>query len=223
MKKFLEEIFKKAEKESGIKSLRGKCEYISESLLENFKYQLSYKSLERYYKNDSIPKGETIDILARYLGYSDYNEYLLSKNSAENNKLEINVTKEPKGQYAIKGFRQWVLIALIPLICTAGYISFMNESEECMIWVEDHYESKKCEGERGEQIYRAYLVENFRQIEVSDTTSFFKNGEVQVWYDKFNNELYYFTAPGINPENGKTLRPITNYMINKYVLSAVNK
>lgn len=220
MKEFLEEIFSKAEKESGVESLRGKCEYISESLLEDFKYPLSYKSLERYYKGKSSPKGESKDVLAKYLGYSNFNEYILDKNSPVGKNVEVEM---PKSNYAIKGFRQWALIALIPLIGTAGYIGFMNGSEECMVWVEDHYESKKCEGGPGEQAYRAYLVENFRQIEVSDTTTFFKNGEVQVWYDKFNNELYYFTAPGINPENGKTLRPITNYMINKYVLSAANK
>lgn len=217
MKEFLEEIFNKAEKESGIKSLRGKCEYISETLLENFKYQLSYKSLERYHKGESIPKGESKDMLAKYLGYSDFNKYVLEKHPPVNRNNDV---KEPKSSSAVNGFRQWALVALIPLIGTAGYIGFVNGSEECMIWVEDHYEVTDCEGQKGEEAYKAYLIDNFRQVEVSDTTTFFKNGEVRVWYDKFNNELYYFTAPGINPESGKTLRPITHYMINKYVLSS---
>ncbi|MCP9201336.1 hypothetical protein MKO06_15610 [Gramella sp. GC03-9] len=220
MKEFLEQIFNKAERESGLKSLRGRCEYISESLLENFKYQLSYKSLERYYKNESSPKGETKDMLAKYLGYSDYNEFILNKHSGDNEKIEV---ESHKGPYAIKGFKQWILVSLIPLIGTAGYVGFLNGSEECMVWVEDHYEPIKCEGELGEVAYRSFLVKNFRQIEVSDTTTFFKNGEVQVWYDKYKNDLYYFTAPGINPENGKTLKPITNYMIDKYVLSESEK
>ena len=216
MKEFLEEIFNKAEQESGIESLRGRCEFISEKLLEDFKYQLSYKSLERYYKGESSPKGESKEVLANYLGYSNFNKYILDKHPSVNTSKEI---ENPRDNYAIKKIKKWALVALIPIIGTAGYIGFVNGSEECMIWVEDHYEATKCVGQQGEEAYRGYIVENFREIEVSDTTTFFENGEVQVWYDKFNNKIYYFSAPGINPENGKTLRPITNYMINKYVLS----
>jgi len=29
--------------------------------------------------------------------------------------------------------------------------------------------------------------------------------------------LEYFTAPGIHPQNGKTLKPVTSYIIDKYL------
>jgi hypothetical protein len=38
----------------------------------------------------------------------------------------------------------------------------------------------------------------------------------KVWYDKSNNEVEFFTSFGINPENGKTLKEATAYIIDNY-------
>ena len=217
MEKFLQDIFEKAQNETGIESLRGRCEYISETVLEDYKYPISYKSLERYFKGETTPKGETKDVLAKYLGYVHFKDYLLKNQDSEPTKKEAQA--DAKISSAINGVRQWILIGLIPIVAGAGYVGFVSGKKECMVWKEDHYEVTTCTGQTNEEIFKEYKLKNFRQIEVSDTTTFFKNAKVQVWYDKTNKELTFFSGPGINPENGKTLRPITNYMIEKYVYS----
>jgi hypothetical protein len=54
---------------------------------------------------------------------------------------------------------------------------------------------------------------------VSCETEFFdSNGEAKIWYGKNRKkELESFTAIGLHPETGKTLDPITVYMIRKYI------
>lgn len=215
IKEFLEKVFTKAESDTGIVSLRGKCEYISEYLLENFKFSLSYKTLERYYKGETAPKGETNDVLAKFLGYDNFNDFLIKNQFTSQKKFENN---DFKRTFATNGMTRWILILLIPLIGGAGYIGYINGSEKCMIWVDDHYETKDCDGAPEEVEYNKNLLNNFREIEANNNTEFFKNGEVQVWYDKNNHELYYFTSPGINPETHHTVKPITQYMIHKYIL-----
>jgi len=218
MEQFLHDIFEKAESETGIQSLRGRCEFISESLMESFKFQLSYKSLERYYKKETSPNVETKDILAKYLGYDNYKEYLLKDRNEELNENN-GIAGNKKLPTKTIGIKRWFFIGLIPLISGAGYMGFINGKEECMLWNEDHYEISTCNGTSGEEEFREYKFDHFKKIEVTDSTNFFKNGKVQVWYDKTNGELSFFSEPGINPENGKSLRPITNYMIEKYVYS----
>jgi hypothetical protein len=47
---------------------------------------------------------------------------------------------------------------------------------------------------------------------------FNEDGSVKLWYGKNKNkDLEYFTALGLHPETGKTLKPITQYMIDKYI------
>ena len=62
-----------------------------------------------------------------------------------------------------------------------------------------------------------------RKIDVSDTTTFFKHEKAQVWYCKKEKQIEYFNGPGFHPENGKVLKPITNYMIEKYVFNQIPK
>ena len=54
--------------------------------------------------------------------------------------------------------------------------------------------------------------------------SFFRNGNYDnplVWYGKSPNkrEYEFFNHPGLHPETGKTLKPISKYIIKKYTLS----
>jgi len=40
---------------------------------------------------------------------------------------------------------------------------------------------------------------------------------VKIWYGRnIKKELEFFTSLGLHPETGKTLDPITDYMIKKY-------
>ena len=60
----------------------------------------------------------------------------------------------------------------------------------------------------------------FKEIENPDcdTEYFTEKGKSKLWYYKVgkgNLELY--TAPGLHPTNGKTLRPITRYMVREHI------
>ena len=93
-----------------------------------------------------------------------------------------------------------------------------------MIWQEDHYvevafdQTKYTKGLL--DIYDEYRLKNFKKIRNPDcTTKFFNDkGEVNTWYYKRGmNNLEIFTAPGLHPTNGKTLDPITTYMIGEHI------
>lgn len=205
-------VFSRAKEESGEKSLKKWAEYIADYLSEELKYPLSVKTLERYYNGETQPNNEKRNQLARFLGYRDYKHYVSGE--AENMVSEKQFcTRSHKRRAGIP----IVVGGIFLVILAAGFLGYSSGSEACMIWVEDHYEAVKCEGREGETELVRTRLEGFRQIEVGKSTQFFRYGKPKVWYDKAQNKLYFFSAPGINPETGKTLKPITNYMLEKYV------
>lgn len=209
----LEETFEKARIASGKDSVHGRAEFLSEYMLEKFRYSVSGKSLTRYFKGESVPGKEVRDHLSVFLGYENYEAFVLTtapENTKPSEEKMISTGYVPK-----KSLLTFLLI--VPLIGISAYVGYLSGEEKCMIWQGDHYEETRCTGAALEREYIRHLYSNFRKTEVSDTTTFFRNGQPQVWYDKSNNELEFFTAPGIHPENGKTLKPITRYMIDKYI------
>jgi hypothetical protein len=92
-----------------------------------------------------------------------------------------------------------------------------------MQWNTNHYEEVVCEGNKigfaniNPIFERDEKLLDFKKIEVCDTTIFFKDNQPIVWYIKQNNKCEYFNAPGLHPITNKPLRPITQYIIDKYV------
>lgn len=96
--------------------------------------------------------------------------------------------------------------------------------KECMQWENNHYEMVDCSSVK-QGIASSKIVLpidesaiNLRKIEVNKQTLFFKNGKPLVWYCKNKGQLRFFNSYGIDPETEKPLKPITDYMIKKYVL-----
>lgn len=89
--------------------------------------------------------------------------------------------------------------------------------KECMYWNGEFYEEVFCDelivGK--EVIALSKEKELLKKITRPDTLTV-ENALGKVWYDKSNNEVEFFTHHGIHPENGKTLREATAYMIEKY-------
>lgn len=91
--------------------------------------------------------------------------------------------------------------------------------KECMYWKSDHYVAVYCDQDIiGSQVIALdeELLATFRKINNTDTLNV-NNALGKVWYDKSNNELNFFTNYGIHPENGKTLRPVSKHIIEKYI------
>ncbi|TDN87428.1 hypothetical protein DET49_112118 [Salegentibacter sp. 24] len=206
--KLIERVFEKAGKESGKDSVNGKAEYLAEHISEVYKFQVSSKTLTRYQKKEYSPSHPLTDYFSKFLGHKNYGEFV--KNDSEPIlKAGVKIQKNSKA---------WIIaLILFPLIGVSAYVGYQNGKEECMIWQEDHFEKTTCSGAENEEILRAFRLENFKKIAPTETTTFFKNGKAQVWYDKSNNELEFFTAPGTHPTNDKTLKPITTYIIEKYI------
>ena len=117
----------------------------------------------------------------------------------------------------------WIIPLLAAVLLFYGYQAL--NTKECMQWNNDHYEVVDCKTEQlglltanEKKPINSQLL-SLRKINVCDTTTFFKHEKALVWYCKKNkNQLEYFNGPGYHPESGKALKPITKYMIKKYVL-----
>lgn len=111
----------------------------------------------------------------------------------------------------------------IPMII-ATIVIYNSNQLKWMQWKDDHYE--EAEFEEGKldhgilSVYEEAQIEKFKQIKNPDCNyPFFKDdGTVNTWYGK-NKEgtIEVFTDIGLHPETGKSLSPITVYIIKKYL------
>lgn len=144
--------------------------------------------------------------------------------------------EEPNaGQAIIKRFifplatRKITIAVISPLLLTLVAFYFVidlakpsgifnKDSQQCMMWVGDHYVPTPCQPRRGDTVVTALdmqRVKNFKKINREDTISMRSLG--RVWYIKRNGKVEYYTAGGRHPvDPNRVLRPITAYMIEKY-------
>lgn len=142
--------------------------------------------------------------------------------STEGLKLEED---EPVAVPNVSFNKKRVVLLLLGLcIFLVGYTSKkMFFSDDCMQWNGTYYEKVHCEKEQkgiaGSTSVTLYDTDVFelKKINVCDTTTFFSGDRPIVWYCTINGEKEYFTSHGFHPVTGKALKPITKYIINKYV------
>ncbi|MBO6201570.1 MAG: hypothetical protein J6N74_08120 [Chryseobacterium sp.] len=89
-----------------------------------------------------------------------------------------------------------------------------EEKLQCMFWDGKEYIPTHCsDTENGLIALDRKLVDNFKKITTPDTITSIKN----VWYSKHQNVVEFFTADGVNPENGKELHELSQHMFDKYI------
>ena len=102
--------------------------------------------------------------------------------------------------------------------------NFIFSQKECMQCSNDHYELVDCDlkiegfgmANQIELIDKSAL--DLKKVNVCDTTQFFdKNGDAIIWYAKTASGIDFFNGHGRHPENNRSLRPVTKYIIDKYV------
>ncbi|AWM14163.1 hypothetical protein DI487_10095 [Flavobacterium sediminis] len=115
------------------------------------------------------------------------------------------------------------LFSLLILFSLGGY--YLTKEKAYMVWTEDHFVKYSEKEIRDNPDLPFEKIDenrfrNFKKIIPCDTTTFFKNGMENVWYGKSlkGNEIECFTAPGLHPETGVTLKKITTYIIGEYHL-----
>ncbi|HBD25665.1 hypothetical protein [Flavobacterium sp.] len=148
----------------------------------------------------------------------------LSTNKEETNEPSIKIQKpEPR-----KNFKKKIAIGVLGLIglTSIGYTAktIIAPEPQCMQWQKKHYEVVDCNGENQLGLLKQHDIIPFDEhqsklikIEVSDTTTFFKNGKSLYWYCKVDGEPEFFNTHGVHPETGKALKPVSKYIIEKYV------
>ncbi len=90
--------------------------------------------------------------------------------------------------------------------------------EDCMCWNGERYVKVDC----ADKTQRYQIIglnkqqlDYFERIQRKDTLSVADVG--RVWYSKIDNEVEFFTQPGLHPVNfGRSLKLATEHIINKY-------
>lgn len=160
-------------------------------------------------------------------------DYSISESSRKDKYREVEIKKSGSVfEYFIKRTISKQMALGVFALLVFGSLSYGIKSnffpnKNCMVWVKNHYQAveyDKVKDTADAIPLNQYTLDNFKKITVSDTTTFFKNGDYNrplVWYGKSSNkkEYEYFNQPGLHPETGKTLKPISRYIIKKYILS----
>lgn len=119
----------------------------------------------------------------------------------------------------------FTIMGVVGLLCLISVITYyVFQDKECMQWSGDHYEMVDCDLKIEDPVKSANIeiidptLIHLKKIKVCDTTTYFdKNGVAIVWYAKTANGIDFFDAHGRHPENNSPLRPVTHYILNKYV------
>ncbi|WP_394773450.1 hypothetical protein [Flavobacterium sp.] len=135
-------------------------------------------------------------------------------------------SEKPKEPWKIPpiNWKYAVMVASIFLFVGFVVVFFAFPNKDCMQWSGDHYDIVDCElkiqglGKSANiEILDPTLI-NLKKIKVCDTTTYFdKNGVAIIWYAKTGNRVDFFNVHGRHPENNHPLRPVTHYIIDKYV------
>ncbi len=213
--------FEKAKEEIQTDKNSPRAQLLSDFILEDSKEPYGEKSLRDKYTslinkpNSTIRLKKHVEVaLSHYLGYKDYRAFLESNNMGE---------IDERSRVKILWDKNKITIIVCLIIITTVLIYSSITRQRWMVWQEDHYEEVRFDLDKYDvsqlKLYKEERIEKFRKIEPDCGHSFFnEDGSVRVWYGKnIKKELQFFTDYGLHPETGKTLRPITDYMINKYI------
>ncbi len=234
--------FEKARKELQSEGIKDPSNHqvaicISDFMKDEVDFPISKKSISSYYKSAmEIPESEDINIsqikvvqgLCTYVGYTNYNQFILNLESSETNIKDDKLNK--KTDISTHGISRKskrniaILISMGIILIVVTIIIISINKQHWMIWNEDHYEevdfNKEGIANGTLKLLKEERIENFRKVNAPDCNyRYFKeDGSVNTWYGKNKNgEIEIFTALGLHPETGKTLKPITKYMIRKYL------
>src|SRR5690606_7655712 len=205
-------IFKKAKEESGIKSTYGCCNYLEEKFREDFKCydgtssrsfaRLHDKYVEESRPENATPKPGLLDAMSQYLGFEDYQSFIVSQGNNKESSTTKSTSKRPER----------IIIALLLLvICLIVIYSIVSgpgvRTPECMVWNHVHYQKISCElnlhmDRAGEIIeFDKKLYNHLKMIPAQDA----KVGS-SYYYKVSSDSLQFFSWYGKHPVNGADLK-----------------
>lgn len=237
LKKLLSQLFYKLEDErdNDKKTKNGNAIYFVEEILETKFGRANYissKAIKAYFdkyvekkeNNAGEPSSELKNLIAQYLGYDDFLDFENKNKSIEGDFSSVKRDEEfLKKNVETKVFTKLIITIGVIIILFSGlyYKGMFTNKEDCYIWKENHYLKISSSEEKQNLTLicgQNSTVEKFRQVIITDTTTFFIKGQPIIWYGKSNKgELEYFNSRGVHPVTKNELKPITEYIIKKYV------
>lgn len=221
----VKKIFDKAQQETGNASLNGCCIYLETKFRDDLKCYdgSSYKTFTRLHSKyvtkkqpeNPLPKPSLLDAMSVYIGYQDFQDYLLNRG-----KIPIGSGRNPKAQLKTKNPERTVIVVLVFIIIgILGFRSIIGDPLQCMIWKGTQFKKISCEFDP--KIYKPGKIREF-------DSKLFKNmrmipkKEVKVgssyYYKLSKDSLEFFSWYGKHPVNGDDLKPVTDYIVNKYII-----
>lgn len=230
IKYLVEEVFKKARHESGNSSVNGCCNFLETTFRDDLKCNdgTSYRSFARLHSKyitgkhpeNPVPKPRLLDAMSQYLGYKDYRDFLIHYSEEE----EVETADPPlpsKKSSTTRNPERIIIIVLGFLICGMLFYNIIVDkgtTPECMIWQHTHFEKISCElslhiEKAGEIIgFDSKLFKHMKMI---------PKNEVRVgrsyYYKVGKDSLEFFSWYGKHPVHGADLKPVTEYIFEKYV------
>jgi len=117
-----------------------------------------------------------------------------------------------------------ILILFVIISASAyGMKELIVPKKQCMQWQNDHYEIVDCISTTQVTEENNAIIPideeqlKLKKIEVNLKTPFFQKNKAAVWYCKKDSKIEYFNAAGFHPENDRPLKPISQYIIDKYI------
>lgn len=230
LKSFQKAIVSLEEKGMASPSKSAVSELLSDYIEEVCDFRFGERRLRDFY--NAALKQEEVEIkqqavrdgLAQYLGFRGFEDWFVKEqNGADADNSLVNDSTRPFTFIVLFLNRNKTTL----LILVTGFVLFLGinyiNSEKWMKWEGNHFVETDFDGHKVEKgqivIFNENKMDNFKKIEPTCETQFFNSkGNAQLWYGKNRKgELEYFTDLGKHPETGKTLKPITKYMNNKYI------
>ncbi|MEO9953481.1 hypothetical protein [Nonlabens sp.] len=191
-----------------------------------------YRSAAQKLENDDgdirIKQVDVISGLCSYLGYENYQDFVKRNEKPKVDRtiltetpiVKPTVESLPK-KSILRNYRFYVLIGIMCILLF--WLYNYTTRQRWMVWTDDHYIEVDFDAKKYDikqlKLYKEDRIVSFKKIKVTCLTDFFHpDGSVLVWYGKNREkQLEYFTDLGLHPETGKTLKPISGYMINKHI------
>lgn len=231
IEKLLADFFTKVEEKELLKTKNAKANFLVEQLLEiehNKPNYINTRTVIRLYdkfidKKDNVSVSEPNEflrnVMATYLGFENFQAYILAHKTEIETKENNSTTQTNKNKKGFRKEKKNVVIAFIAGSLTLGSIVFFKKpTKDCVIWQNDQFIEVNCK-EYSNAIHKSKIavdIEHFRQVHPTKDYVFFNNGNAVIFYGK--NEkgtIEYFNRLTFHPETKKPLKPVTRYILNK--------
>ena len=160
---------------------------------------------------------------------SEFNEQYINKLEGKEVQIEEDGKRNsPEAPSEIfeapkSNFRILTVVVLSLCVISVGVCVYLlsrpGSPQGCMYWADDHYEPVSCNQKVMDKLVLALdsvKLHHFKRITEPDTITCKSKGSV--WYVKINDRIEFYTSDGFHPvQLEKRLRPVTDYIIYKYV------